>query len=100
MSQASGCQRRGFRIRSILLVSGALILLSLFCSILVLLHFIRTHFTYFKGHKIGAKCVQMRTDAFIILKKVQSLQRGQDLHGVGNSAQDAFTSWALKLNSS
>ena len=54
------------------------------------------HFKYFKGDNIGAKCVQMKTEALIILKKVQSLQRGQD----GNSAQDAFTSWALKLNSS
>ena len=38
----------------------------------------------------------MKTEALIILKKVQSLQRGQDLHDVGNSAQDAFTSWTLK----
>ena len=30
----------------------------------------------------------MKTEALIILKKVQSLQRGQDLHDVGNSAQD------------
>ena len=42
----------------------------------------------------------MKTEALIILKKVQSLQRGQDLHDVGNNVQDAFTSWALKLNSS
>ena len=42
----------------------------------------------------------MKTEALIILKKEQSLQRGQDLHDVGNSDQDAFTSWALKLNSS
>ena len=41
---------------------------------------------------MGAKCVQMKTEALIILKKVQSLQRGQDLHYVGNSDQDAFTS--------
>ena len=67
-----------------------------FRSILLLLHFIWTQITYFKGHNIGAKCVQIKTEALIILKKVQSLQRGQD----GNSAQDAFTSWALKLNSS
>ena len=67
-----------------------------FCSILLLLHFIRTQITYFKGHNIGAKCVQIKAEALIILKKVQSLRRGQD----GNSAQDAFTSWALKLNSS
>ena len=70
-----------------------------------LLHFvivalIRTQFTYFKGHNIGAKCVQMKTEALIVLKKVQSLQRGQDLQDVGNNAQDAFTSWALKMNSS
>ena len=53
---------------------------------LLLLHFIRTHFTYFKSDNIGAKCVQMKTEALIILKKVRSLQRGQDLHDVGNSA--------------
>ena len=74
--------------------------LSLSCSILLLLHFVRTHFTYFKGDDIGAKCVQMKTETLIILKKIQSLQRGQDLHEVGNSAQDSFTSWTLKLNSS
>ena len=70
-----------------------------FCCILLLLHFIRTHFTYFKGDNIGAKCVQMITEALIILKKVQSLQRVQDLHDVENSARDAFTSWTLKSNS-
>ena len=58
------------------------------------------HFKYFKGDNIGAKCVQMKTEALIILKKVQSLQRGWDLRDVGNGAQDAFTSWTLKLNSS
>ena len=47
------------------------------------------------------KCVQMKTEDLIILKEVQSLQRGQDsVHDDGNSDQDAFTSWALKLNSS
>ena len=54
------------------------------------------HFKYFKGDNIGAKCVQMKTEALIILKKAQSLQRGQDLlNDVGNSAQDTFTSWTL-----
>ena len=53
------------------------------------------HFKYFKGDNIGAKCVQMKTEALIILKKAQSLQRSQDLQDVGNSAQDAFTSWTV-----
>ena len=88
------------RITRLLLRQSDLAYLSLFCSILLLLHLIRTQFTYFKGHNIGAKCVQMKTEALIVLKKVQSLQRGQDLRDVGNNAQDAFTSWALKLSSS
>ena len=37
----------------------------------------------------------MKTEALIILKTVQSLLRGQDLQDVGNSAQDAFTSWTV-----
>ena len=83
------------RITRLLVQQSDLAQLSLFCSILLLLHFIRTHFTYFKGDNIGAKCVQMKTEALIILKKVQSLLRGQDLQDVGNSAQDAFTSWTV-----
>ena len=88
------------RITRLVVQQSDLAQLSLFSSILLLLHFIRTHFTFFKGDNISAKCVRMKTEALIILKKVQSLQRGQDLHDVGNSAQDAFTSWTLKLNSS
>ena len=88
------------RITRLLVQQSDLAQLSLSCSILLLLHFVRTHFTYFKGDDIGAKCVQMKTETLIILEKIQSLQRGQDLHDVGNSAQDSFTSWTLKLNSS
>ena len=47
-----------------------------------LLHFVIAAFhsnafhILLKGHNIGAKCVQMKTEALIILKKVQSVQRG------------------------
>ena len=61
------------KITRLILQQSDLAQLSLFCAILLLLHFIGTHFTYFKGHNIGAKCVQMKTVALIILKKVQGL---------------------------
>ena len=64
------------RITRLLVQQSDLAQLSLFCSILLLLHFIRTLFKYFKGDNNGAKCVQIKTEALIILKKVQSLQRG------------------------
>ena len=48
------------KITRLILQQSDLAQLSLFCAILLLLHFIGTHFTYFKGHNIGAKCVQMK----------------------------------------
>ena len=42
------------RITRLLLQQSDLAQLSLFCSILLLSHLIRTQFTYFKGHNIGA----------------------------------------------
>ena len=49
---------------------------SLSCSILILLHFIRMHFTYFKGDNIGAKCVQMKTEAFDYSEKGTKSTKG------------------------